>query len=365
MRLSEFLRQNTGAVLSEWENFARTLPSAATINLAALRDHAKEMLLAIAADLDQSQTPHEQFNKARGRSDAARGDAQTPAQSHGADRAITGFGVDEMIAEFRALRASVISLWLLDRHVDMTDQQDMIRFNEAIDQAIAESITRFSADIAATKDRFIAILGHDLKTPLNAILTSTIFMLERGELVEPYRTLLAGISTSARRMNDLVLDLTDFTRTRFGDAFPIVLEQIDLRLIVHAVVAEIAAAHPESTVQIETSGLLRGKCDPHRLTQALTNLVANAAEHGTSDRPIKISAHGIFEQCIITVQNFGPVIPPERIATLFQPMSNGTDRRHLGLGLYIAEKIVVAHGGKLHVTSDAEHGTIIEMHLPL
>jgi signal transduction histidine kinase len=365
MRLADFIQNNTDEILAEWESFARSLPVGGGLQVVALRDHAREMLAVIASDLAAPQTAIQQFHKARGRSDASSRTPPTPAQAHGADRADLGFTVDQMIAEFRALRASVIRSWLKHGHVAEIDLQDMIRFNEAIDQAIAESITRFSADIARTKERFLAILSHDLRTPLNAVLTSSVFMIERGELVEPYNTLVSGIASSARRMTRLVTDLFDFTRTRFGDSMPIVVEATDVRLVVHGVVAEIGAAHPDTVIQIETSGLLRGKCDPHRIAQALTNVISNAVQHGSPQAPIKVSALGTLNHCVLSVHSFGPVIPAERLGTLFEPVEAGADRRHLGLGLYIVEKIIAAHGGSVVVRSDRESGTVVEMHFPL
>ena len=365
MRLTEFIQGNSEDILTEWESFARSLPVGGGLQVVALRDHAREMLAVIASDLAEPQTAIQQHHKARGRSDATSRALPTPAQAHGADRAGLGFTVEQMIAEFRALRASVIRSWLKNGHVGDIDLQDMIRFNEAIDQAIAESIARFGADVARTKERFLAILSHDLRTPLNAVLTSSVFMIERGELVEPYRTLIAGIATSARRMTRLVTDLFDFTRTRFGDSIPIVVEPTDVRLVIHGVVAEIGAAHPASVIQIETSGLLRGKCDPHRIAQALSNLISNAVQHGSPQAPIKVTALGTLNHCVLSVHSFGPVIPAERLSTLFEPVDAGADRRHLGLGLYIVEKIVAAHGGSVVVRSDRESGTVVELHIPL
>ena len=273
-RLSRFIRDNAEPILAEWETFARSLPGGGAMNVAALRDHAKEMLLAIAADLERPQSDRAQDEKARGGSDAGAARDTTAAQEHGTGRAGSGFTVGEMVAEFRALRASVTRLWLAEEaewaHTDLTD---LIRFNEAIDQAIAESVSRFSQAVAQTQERFLAILSHDLRTPLGAIITSTRFMLDAGELEEPNRTLVARASSSARRMNQMVLDLVEFTRTRLDDAIPVVRAEVDARRLVHDVVLEIAASYPDSIVQVETGGDLSGAWDADRLTQALTNLV--------------------------------------------------------------------------------------------
>jgi signal transduction histidine kinase len=302
--------------------------------------------------------------------DANARQAPTAAQEHGAGRAESGFSVAQMVSEFRALRASVMRLWSRQqRELAPTDLEDAIRFNEAIDQAIAESITRFTHEVGQSKERFLAILGHDLRTPLGAIITSTRFMLDAGELKEPNLTLVTRISSSARRMNQMVADLLEFTRTRFGDSMPIVRTEMDVRRMIHDVVAEVAGAHPASTLQIETSGDLRGRWDCDRLTQALTNLIGNAVEHGSSKSPIKVAGRGAPEEITISVHNQGPTIPKAQLGRIFRAMTQaGTvgarDRRHLGLGLYIVDKIVTAHGGSIDVRSSEEEGTTFTVHLP-
>ena len=256
------------------------------MNVAALRDHAKEMLIAIAADLERPQSDRAQDEKARGERDAATARDTTAAQEHGTGRAGSGFTVGQMVAEFRALRASVTRLWLAEAEWAHTDRTDLIRFNEAIDQAIAESVSRFSQAVAQTQERFLAILSHDLRTPLGAIITSTRFMLD-AEVEEPHRTLVTRASSSARRMNQMVLDLVEFTRTRLDDGIPVVRAEVDARRLVHDVVMEIAASYPHSIVQIETGGDLSGAWDADRLYEALTNLVreCRAAWHAREAHP--------------------------------------------------------------------------------
>jgi signal transduction histidine kinase len=369
--LARFIRDNAEPILAEWETFARSLPGGDAMNVAALRDHAKEMLAAMAADLERPQSDRAQDEKARGERDAGRTRDATAAQEHGTGRAGSGFTIGQMVAEFRALRASVTRLWLAARpdvaHADLTD---LIRFNEAIDQAIAESVSRFSQVVAQTQERFLAILSHDLRTPLGAIITSTRFMLDVGGLEEPNRTLVARASSSARRMNQMVLDLVEFTRTRLDDAIPVVRTEVDARRLVHDVVMEIAASYPESIVQVETSGDLSGVWDADRLTQALTNLVGNAVQHGAPGKGIRVSARGRLDEVMLSVHNQGPPIPAERQAAIFQEGQRvGTrpasaDRRHQGLGLYIVERIVAAHGGAVSLHSTAAEGTTFTIRLP-
>jgi signal transduction histidine kinase len=368
-RLGEFISQNTEAILAEWESFARGLSSGDTMDIVALRDHAKEMLQVMATDVSQPQTTEAQSDKAQGRSDADARRAVTAAQEHGAGRAESGFTVEEMVAEFRALRASVIHLWSREQgQANATDLQDMIRFNEAIDQAIAESIAVYARDVKESKDRFLAILGHDLQTPLGAIITSTRFMLDTG-VAEPHRALVTGVERSARRMNRMVSDLLEFTRTRFGDSMPINPDDMDLGPVLRDVAAEVLASNPGLNIRVDTSGDLNGRWDRERLTQALTNLVGNAAYHGDKSRPIDIRGARSDAEVVLSIHNEGPPIPEDEIPELFKPMKENAggvsrDRRHLGLGLYIVERVANAHKGSVAVTSSRESGTTFTMRLP-
>jgi signal transduction histidine kinase len=369
-RLAPFIRANNERILMEWETFARALPIGGTMDVAALRDHAAQMLAVIADDLEAPQTDREQHSKAQGDSDADQRSLLTAAQEHGAGRADSGFSVGQMVAEFRALRASVTRLWLGELRGEAdTDLDDLVRFNEAIDQAIAESITRYSGEIAQSKERFLAILGHDLRNPLGAIIMSSGFMLETGELAEPHLTLVKRIASSSRRMNQMVEDLLDFTRTRFGDSIPIVRGDADLRKIVTDVANETGARYPDSAIQVQTSGDLRGQWDCDRLAQAITNLVSNAIQHGAAGEAIKVNARGTAGEVQLSIQNEGAVIPADRLARMFDAMANARrdgvrDKVHLGLGLYIVEKIVSAHGGSIDVTSSKKDGTTFSMRLP-
>jgi signal transduction histidine kinase len=244
------------------------------------------------------------------------------------------------------------------------------RFNEAIDQAIAESVTQYSDDIGLTKDRFLAILGHDLRNPLGAITMSASFMLEQGELGEPYVKLLTRIASSARRMNGMVGDLLDFTRSKLGsDGIPITRAEMDLTKTVREVVSEVCARYPQRIIRVEANAEVRGEWDYARLAQALTNLVSNAVQHGAKDSPITVKLDETADEVTISVYNQGPVIPEEEVDQLFKAGAKAaTDRasgdEHLGLGLFIVDRIVAAHRGKIDVHSTKEEGTTFTIHLP-
>lgn len=369
-QLSTFIRENTEQILSEWETFARGLSMAESMNVVALRDHAKDMLIVVARDLETPQTMQEEISKATGNALGNRRRLPTAAQEHGAGRAESGFSISEMVSEFRALRASVVRLWTQQlTTVDTRQLQDLTRFHEAIDQAISESVVRFSDDITQSKERFLAILGHDLRSPLSAILTSSAFMLDSGDLQEPELTLVGRIATSSRRMNHMVMDLLDFARTRFGDRIPIVREAMDIGKVLTEVATEMTASAPQRTVDVKRSGDLRGEWDAGRVAQVLTNLLGNAIDHGSADAPVVVMARGDEREVVISVRNEGAAIPESDLRRVFDAMSTpehsaSRDRRHLGLGLYIVDKIVAAHGGSVDVQSSAQEGTVFTVHLP-
>jgi signal transduction histidine kinase len=330
------------------------------------------MLKTIVADLRTRPTASEQVEKSKGRGTAADSGVFTAAEVHGAIRAESGFTLGEMVSEYRALRASIIRLWTKAcGSLTGDDLGDLMRFNEAIDQSTAESITRFMLDLDRSKEMFIAILGHDLRSPLNAVVMSTQFMLERGALEPADVDLATGALRSARRMNRMVGDLLDFTRSRLGSGVPIVRAEMDLAAAARHAVDEVATANPKSVVRINTSGDLRGSWDAARISQVLANLLGNAVQHGLPSEPITVTVEGEAKDVVLCVHNRGPTIPRSEIPRLFDPVKRlrrgeapTSDGGNLGLGLYIAERIVIAHAGSIEVDSSNEKGTRFTIRLP-
>ena len=355
--------------MAAWEAFARQLPEAASMDVAALRDHAQEMLAVIVHDLESSQTEAERADKSRGQAVAGVATSSTAASKHGYGRAEKGFHVETMVAEFRALRASVIRLWRERQgQASPTDLEDMTRFNEAIDQAVAESIVEYTRQVETARDRFLAVLGHDLRTPLGAILMSSQFLMETATLTDDQRAIVATMERSGARMKDLIKDLLDLAVTRLGDGIPTQRAEMDIGVLLRDVVAEATASNPESRIDIDARGSLIGVWDRARLAQAFTNLVGNALQHGAHGAPIAITVQGDqADRVVVAISNVGPPIPADRMSGIFGPMKGGAanrDRRHLGLGLYIVDKIVEAHGGTIGVRSSEGHGTAFTVSLP-
>src|SRR5678815_1532298 len=214
MRLAQFITEHLEEILVEWEAFASSLLSPGQVMTSlALRDHATQVLKAIAEDIESNQTDLEQLYKSKGFAQIAEA-TRTAAMTHGALRHLAGFDLRQLAAEFRALRASVLRLWLRQGAQDeKTAFYQMTRFNEAIDQALAESIANYSDEVARSRDTFLAILGHDLRSPLAAVANSGLFLASPGVL--PAGAALDAarrVNRGAAKMGAMIRDLLEYTR---------------------------------------------------------------------------------------------------------------------------------------------------------
>jgi signal transduction histidine kinase len=373
VRLADFIEKNIEPILADWVRFAESCgPAGRTMDLTALRDHAAQMLQEIVTDLRTPQTDVEQTEKSKGNADSSTASADTAAEVHGSGRAESGFSVGEMVSEYRALRASVIRLWTkAEGSLTGDDLEDLMRFNEAIDQSLAESISRYTGGIDQSREMFVAVLGHELRSPLSVVLTGSQFMLDRGALSEPDLTVATRIARTAGRMNQMVGELLDFTWGRLGSGLPITRAETDLAVVIGQAVDEMAAVHPEAVIQFTPTGNLNGQWDGSRISQVVTNLLGNAVQHGTAGTRISVSAAGESADVVLRVHSHGRAIPKAALPALFSPFkrfkpdgSAGRDSGNLGLGLYITERIVSAHNGSIDVRSSEEAGTLFTIRLP-
>jgi len=369
MRLSDFIRKNHSAIVREWETFAATLlPAAGGMTDLALRDHAEAILDAIVADLELPQTPTEQSQKSKGQGEEHR--MEDVGKIHAALRIEGGFRLSQLVAEYRALRASVFRLFeRAASETGATDLRQVTRFNEAIDEALVEATDRYMVVMNRTSDQFLAVLGHDLRNPLGAISMSAGLISRRADHSNTKAASL--ILTSAERMRRMVDDLLDLTRTRLGSGIPIAPEPMDLKSLSQEVVAELEAFHPNCPMDFQADGNLRGSWDRDRLAQVLSNLLGNALQYGARDRPIGVVVRGDGEEVVMEVHNEGRPIPPAMLSNIFEPMVREGGRREsdkrsrsLGLGLHIAREIVLAHGGTVSVKSTGREGTTFCVRLP-
>ena len=373
MELATFIRSKEGAIVAEWEAFAQTyLPSAAHMDRSAQRDHIIGLLRFIADDLGSAQTERQRSEKAKGQGPKEGGSHESAAETHADLRFTGGFDTVEMISEFRALRAGVIKLWRVEWANTETGDilPDLLRFNEAIDQVMAESLARFTNKVNHSGSLFVGTLVHDFRGPLVAVHNSAQALVMRGKLDDEQVKLVSQIETGTSRISRLVSNLIDAVRIRLDKSMPIAPAPMDMGTAVQEAAKEIQAAHPGRKILIETSGDLEGEWDRARVGQVLSTLIGNAVLHALKTSAITVGAKGAGPEVILCVHNEG-VIPPEAVATVFDPLPRGEDENRirsenatLDLGLFITKAIVTAHGGQIAVTSSEEEGTAFTAHLP-
>jgi signal transduction histidine kinase len=373
MRLSAFVAANIEPILAEWEDFARsTIPATGTMTTLAIRDHAREILLTIVADMESVQTEAQRHIKSEGRAPAT--GVRSSADKHGSLRQLVGFDLNQLGAEFRALRATVLRLWAANaRSAGLEELEEVTRFNEGIDQALAESIASYSEHVATSRDTFLAMLGHDLRTPLGA-LAGSLDMVGRADLSDTQRARSLQIGKrSVASISQMITDLLEYTRSRLGRGIQVVPQSSDLGGLCHEVLDELRAAYPAQAFESTASGDLVLAFDAPRMRQVLVNLLVNAVQHGERGQPVALEASGDPACVRVVVRNRGKPIPTDALQVIFNPLVQIAEPRgepdqrpstSLGLGLYIAREIVTGHGGTIGVTSTAADGTAFIVEIP-
>jgi len=368
IRLSSFLRSNAAEILRQWDEFASTVEhTGKPLDRAALRDHAGQILQAIAADLERPQS--EAARDAKSKGDAPRNPlaGDTAAETHADTRVLAGFAIDAMITEYRALRATVLRLWARTRGERGADElEQLTRFNEAIDQAIAESVSRYSEQLDEASNVFIAVLGHDIRNPLNTIRLSAELLVRSGQVSA---TSARPIINAAARIQRLIELMIDFSRAQAASAMPLARAQGDLEKQFRSIVEETRARHPAVPVKFIAEGDFAGWWDEGRMGQLLSNLLENAILYGAAGREITVSMSASIDQVNFSINNEGQPIAPEDLPRIFDAAHRGGAQQDkapegLGLGLYICREIVRAHNGSIGVRSDWQTGTTFTVNLP-
>ncbi|MFT4172805.1 MAG: sensor histidine kinase [Rhodocyclaceae bacterium] len=363
MTLSDFIEAELDALIDDWTDYARSIsPKESHLDEVQLRDSARQLLQGIAADMREQQTDAQQEAKSHGNQSNPASQFNRIGRGHADDRQSQGFEMNALVAEYRALRASVLRRWQRRCGSDAAAFQEMIRFNEAIDQMVAESVAQFTRRTERIRDLFAGVLAHDMRSPAGAIINSTQVILRDENLSLTSMRAGLNLQRSAERLKLLIDDLFVFARTRLGDSLPIDLTHQNLGRICHGSVEEVRAAIPEAQIEEQSTGDLAGMWDAARMNQLIVNLVTNAVRHGSGKVRVNASADGA--QVVVAVTNWGSPIPAAALPTLFDPLTradaspgNQGASAGVGLGLYICRCIVEAHRGTIGVASDENETT--------
>jgi signal transduction histidine kinase len=373
IRLGAFIREGMTQIVAEWSSFASTrAPASKKMTADALKDHIEMMLVFIADDLETFQTNAEQLTKSKGNSPPKRDGQHSAAEVHAALRLGDGFDMDQMVSEYRALRASVTKLWIArKRDLDSADLNDLIRFNEAIDQSVAESVGRYTALLDRSRNLFLGILGHDLRNPVGAASMCAEYLIRSGKLDTKQGRMVIQIKNATSRANSIIEDLLDLTRIQFGSDIQISRSRMNVAQLSEQLIEEMRALYPNRVLQLTTTGDMEVEWDRSRIGQVISNLVGNAMEHGFKNSPTSVAVAGKAALVELSVRNMGKPIPPDSIESVFELFKQGAgesepDERsmHLGLGLHITKEIVLAHGGTIAVTSTEKDGTTFTATIP-
>lgn len=370
-RLADFIDENLEAIVGEWEDFARANWPGEVPGIAELRNNAVAMLRAVVADMRTYESEREQRRRSEGVGEECR-TLEGAAMLHAQERISSGFDIVQVVAEFRGLRASVMRIWQASHPTPHAEQvDDLIRFNEAIDQLVATSVEAHSARVEQGRRLFMGIIGHDLRQPLCSVRLLVSALIRARDAVD-FPPVLAKIQQSVESMDELVRDLIDLSSTRLGVKMAVYPQTMDLQELAEEILLQVESANPQRRFKLVSVGDLYGEWDGLRLRQLLSNLLGNAAQHGSDATAVELILHPSVnnESVEIRVRNQGRQIPKDVLDVLFEPLMRhthaGGDNRpgSVGLGLYICRQIVKAHQGEISVESTEEGITTFTVVLP-
>jgi len=363
--LAEVLRSQRNAILDAWERAVKadaSLQTAKHLPEPHLRDYVPALL----------DTLIEALARRRGEERAAAAHALTAKlipHSHARERLLQGYSLGSMLRELAHLRTQIImAIWARTSTtpVDLIDIRELEFLHGVLDEYMTVSAVEMEGAARLERERIVAVLGHDLRTPLNAVKMAGS-LIARGQLPDQHHIFATKIVSAADRMNRMISDLLDFASARSG-SLKIDRTKCDLGVVCQQVVDELRLAHRDRIIAFDAVGNGSGEWDPERIAQVVSNLGANAIKYSPLDSTVHVRLRGQDDCVDIEVHNLGEPIPRDEQGEIFAPFRRGTTQTAgetgLGLGLFIAHEMVRAHGGHIEVTSDEQQGTTFKVRLP-
>ena len=394
MRLTALIDAHREELLEDFEDFARTYTQPGEgMDVAGLRDHADGILDAIILDLGEPQTASEQERKSKGAAARPEDAPISAAERHGIHRAADAFSLRETFAEFRALRASVLRVWARSgmATADEPALDEMIRFNEAVDQALAESIDgyagqlqrleeerdeeegRISDEVRRAKTDFLQMISHELRAPLHAIggYNELLAMEIRGPLTEAQQDVLRRMKHAEEHLLGIIEGILGFQNS--GQPLTAELVEVTVGAALEdlwPLVEPKARSHDVSLENhLDGAAGARVWADPERLRQVLLNLVSNAIHFTPEGGRVWLDYVDTPDEGCMRVHDTGVGIPPDQLEAIFEPftqldMSLTRERGGIGLGLAISRQLAHGMRGSITVTSRLGRGSTFTLSLP-
>lgn len=354
--LADFIEENAETIVGRAIEFAKSLGVSPALDETELRDHLPEIIAAIAADLRSRQTLGEAIAKSEGRAVTPPGQERSAAGTHALHRAHSGYSISNLVSEYRALRASVLHLWSESPENHAVPAIDVARFNEAVDEAVAESVLYYADEVERWRNIFLGVLGHDLRNPLNAILLTSEYIAARA-VDGPIAVAANRAIRSGEHMRELLDRLLIYNRAQLGGEFHIEREDADLAAACRDEIEQLRVSMPKANISFHGPESLHAVCDASRIREALANLVANADKYGKRGGEIRVEVRDAGAALELAVTNSGEDIAPDLLDRIFDPLSRvgessgEQERISMGLGLFVVKQVARAHGGDVLVAS--------------
>ena len=366
MTLTEYIRTNAASLVREWvHGSSPSSVAAGHYSAAELGDRLQELLLHVAANIDDAACESDASGKNQ-RDFAAWG------QSHAKERLRQGFSLNDVVAEFCGLRVLVLQNWNRFPLADSAPaRRDLLRFNRALDLGLAESIQHYSRAQTHTRDLFTGMLVHDLRNPLASIINLAAVLTRTPDGAGSTVQIARKLQRASTRMQAIIEEMLDVLRTRLGQLLPITPAPASLRDINQRVIEELAELHPDCKIEFTAEGNVDGVWDAERLWRVLSNLISNAVKYRAAGTSVRIAVADRGDAVETRISNQGSAIAAEDLVSMFDPMVRL--RQHasydseaspgLGLGLYVARQLVLAHGGSIEARS-SDGWNIFTVRLP-
>ncbi len=363
MTLAEFIHHHRSQIQSSWEAGAVDELTGEADGSLVLQSHMQALLEALRKDMSEA------------------GSGPRPCASYSsalvnaALRDLAGNGLRQLGEEIRLLRTTISSMWCAsEESASSQGLQDLNAFHVVMDKILCEFIHHYSNELARARDGFLSILGHDLRSPLSAITIASDYLTMPGMLDGKPLQAALGIKNSAASMSVMIRNLMAYAKLRLGKRIEVLRERSDISNICEAAVMKARVAFPDYAFDARVRSKVYGDVDPGCLQQVLDNLIEGAVQQGANGQAITLTAYDDGCSIVMEVETAGAAAELDALQLIVDPAiqipfdAAESDEKLIGivgLGLFAAREIVLAHGGAIAVESAEHGGTVFRVRLPL